>query len=80
MKVSSKAINKGQYKVTCRYGVEYNIKLIGSKGACARTVDMLSKCCCFVCHNHDCQSPHDEKIECSNECKFYFKSKPCENK
>ena len=68
-----------KYKVNCRYGNTYEVELKGTKGAIARTVDMLYNCCCFVCHNHSCKAPRDEKIDCHDECKFYWKLKPCEN-
>lgn len=64
--------------IKCRYGINYDVDLKGSKGAIARTANMLEKCCCFVCHNHNCDKPYDEKIECHNECELYFKNKPCQ--
>ena len=69
-----------KYKVKCRYGIEYEISFLSQyeKGACVRTVNMLNQCCCFVCHNHSCKEPRDEKIDCHDECKYYWKSKPCE--
>lgn len=49
--------------VTCRYGVTYTYEANGSKGARARLHDLLSRCCCFVCHNHNCTEPRDERLE-----------------
>lgn len=58
-------------KITCRHGVQYDVVLRGSRGAIARTTQMLSNCCCYVCHNHDCQTPIKGKQECKNECELY---------
>lgn len=58
-------------KITCRHGVQYDVVLKGTRGAIARTTQMLSNCCCYVCHNHDCQSPMKGKQECKNECELY---------
>lgn len=72
---------KVNFEVTCRYGVTYSVELHGSEGAKWRTVDMLKKCCCFVCHNHDCKEPQDERIPCNFECKIYGAKTPwCEKK
>lgn len=62
---------KVNFDMTCRYGITYNVELHGSEGAKWRTIDMLGKCCCFVCHNHDCKEPRDERIPCSMWCQIY---------
>ena len=71
-----------KYKVTCRYGIEYEVEYSSryTNGECMRGVNMLKECCCFVCHNHDCKEPRDEKIDCKDECRLFFKNKPCETK
>ena len=69
---------KVKFPITCRYGIQYEVELHGSQGAKARTVDMLNKCCCFVCHNHDCKEPRDEKIpNCGHVCSFYTDKPYC---
>lgn len=64
-------------KVTCRYGIEYSVEIKGTRGVAWRTIDMLSKCCCFVCYNHDCKEPKDEIIPCHNECLLFSKRTFC---
>ena len=68
--------------VKCRYGVEYELTANGSPGACKRLFDLMTHCCCFVCHNHDCKEPRDEKIDnCNNICDLFgFAKLPCEEK
>ncbi len=62
--------------VKCRYGVEYKLTANGSSGACKRLFDLMTHCCCFVCHNHDCKEPRDEKIEnCGNVCELFNSKK-----
>ena len=67
-------------KVTCRYGIEYSVTLKGSYGAIYRTKDLLSRCCCWVCHNHDCKTPRNEKIDgCQESCELWgMRPHPCE--
>ncbi len=65
--------------VTCRYGISYDITFEGSKGAILRSCDLMSKCCCWVCHNHDCKNPRNEKLDnCKDVCEIWFKKHPCE--
>ena len=69
--------------VKCRYGVEYELTANGSHGACKRLFDLMTHCCCFVCHNHDCKEPRDEKIEnCDKDCELFNSEKApfCERK
>ena len=69
---------KTKFDVTCIYGVNYVVEMHGSEGAKQRTLDMLKKCCCFVCHNHDCKEPRDERIAtCKNECLMWTKTPYC---
>ncbi len=69
-----------KYSVTCRYGVNYKIELKGNKATIGRTIDMLSKCCCFVCFNHNCKHPKDEKIDgCKNICELFTDTPYCES-
>ena len=59
-------------KVKCRHGVEYSLLAIGTKGEVYRL-------CCYVCHNHHCETPIEGKQECRNECELYGK-RFCEKK
>lgn len=71
--------------VTCRYGITYTYNVTsGSKGARARLNELLSNCCCFVCHNHDCAEPRDERLDICDtmephllKCSIYTKSPYC---
>lgn len=69
-------------QVTCRYGVEYEVTgLKGSEGEIARLVGMLGRCCCWVCHNRECKTPRNERIEgCGQWCQLYTKQPYCERK
>ena len=61
-------------EVTCRYGVTYPATFTGSPGAVARTFDLMTRCCCWVCHNHDCKPPitRNEKLDnCGEVCKIF---------
>ena len=60
-------------KVKCRHGVEYSLLAIGTKGEVYRLKQMLSDCCCYVCHNRHCETPKEGKQECRNECELYGK-------
>ena len=65
---------KQRKKVTCRYGVTYKATFSGSSGAVARTFDLMTRCCCWVCHNHDCKPPitRNEILEdCGEVCKIF---------
>lgn len=65
-------------EITCRNGIKYETKLKGSKGEILRTVDMLSKCCCWVCFNHNCNCP--DKIipqNCNNYCELFTDNHYC---
>ena len=66
-------------EVTCRYGVSYKVTFSGSTGAVARSFELMTKCCCWVCHNHDCKEPRNEEVDdCYNVCTFWFKDvAPC---
>lgn len=67
------------YKVTCRYGIPYSVKLSGTNGEIARTIHMLENCCCWVCHNRDCDCPKNEKINnCGNTCELWTENHYCE--
>lgn len=54
-------------KVVCRYGVEYSLLARGTKGEVHRLKEILSNCCCYVCHNRGCETPIEGKQECRNE-------------
>ena len=66
-------------KVVCRHGVKYSLLAIGTQGEVYRLKQMLSDCCCYVCHNHHCEIPIEGKQECRNECQLYGK-RFCEKK
>lgn len=66
-------------KVTCRYGITYEVEFEGSIGAIERSFDSLTRCCCWVCHNHDCKEPRNEIIEnCGHICELWIKKHYCE--
>lgn len=66
-------------KVTCRYGVKYEVKARGTTGACLRLFELMTRCCCWVCHNKDCKNPRNEVIEdCNKNCKFWTHTPYCE--
>ena len=65
-------------KVICRHGVEYSLLARGAQGEVRRLKEMLSNCCCYVCHNRGCETPIEGKQECRNECELYGK-RFCEN-
>lgn len=60
-------------KVKCRHGVEYKLLAMGSDAECRRLQQMLSDCCCYVCHNRGCEIPIEGKQPCKNECELYGK-------
>lgn len=65
--------------VTCRYGITYDVEFIGSKGEISRACDLMTRCCCWICHNHDCQEPQNDIIEnCGSVCEIWFKKHCCE--
>ena len=66
-------------KVVCRHGVEYYLLAKGTEGEVHRLKEILSNCCCYVCHNRDCEIPIEGKQECKNECELYGKQF-CKNK
>lgn len=69
---------KKKQPITCRYGVTYNTTLEGNKGEIERTTTMLSKSCCWVCFNHNCDEPHDEPIpDCGQVCAIWTKTPYC---
>lgn len=66
------------HHITCRYGVAYFCQLEGTKAAKARTVQMLQRCCCWVCHNRDCKEPRNEKLQgCGRSCSLYTREPYC---
>ena len=65
--------------VKCRHGVEYSLLARGTQGEVRRLKEMLSNCCCYVCHNRGCETPIEGKQECRNECELYGK-RFCEKK
>ena len=59
-------------EVTCRYGVTYKATFLGSKGEVERSFDNLTRCCCWMCRNHDCTKPENQIIpECGDICRVY---------
>ena len=65
-------------EVTCRYGITYEVEGVGTEGAILRLFDMLSKCCCWVCHNRGCKEPRNEIIpDCGEVCQIYTKIPYC---
>lgn len=65
--------------VTCRYGISYEIEFEGTKAAILRSFDLMTRCCCWVCHNHKCKKPYNEIIEnCGNVCEIWTKKHYCE--
>lgn len=66
-------------KVTCRYGVEYTVDPKGTEGEIERFCDLMSRCCCWVCHNRECKQPRNEVIkDCQNVCDLFTKTPYCE--
>ena len=67
--------------VTCRYGVTYTVTFKGSAGEIARSFDLMSNCCCWVCHNRECTEPRDEILpECGRICEIWTKVPYCQGK
>jgi len=65
--------------ITCRYGISYEVEFKGSIGAIERSFDSLTRCCCWVCHNHDCKEPRNEILEnCGHICELWTKKHYCE--
>ncbi len=60
-------------KVVCRHGVEYSLLARGTQGEVYRLKQMLSNCCCYVCHNRGCETPIEGKQECKHECDLFGK-------
>ena len=64
---------------TCRYGVTYTTEWKGSYGAIWRGWDLMRRCCCWVCHNHNCKEPRNEIIKnCGHICEIWAKKHYCE--
>ena len=64
--------------VTCRYGITYDVEFMGTKASIARSCDLMTKCCCWICHNHDCQEPRNEIIEnCGLVCELWTNKPYC---
>ena len=62
-------------EVTCRYGVTYKATFSGSPGAVARTFDLMTRCCCWVCHNITCRPPiarNEILDDCEEVCKIFL--------
>lgn len=70
---------KKSKEVTCRYGVTYKLDAIGpTEGSIIRLFDLMTYCCCWVCHNRDCKYPKNEIVsDCNNVCKIYTKIPYC---
>ena len=65
-----------KHRVKCRYGVEYELEAASRGGPVRRLLDLLTSCCCFVCHNRGGTEPRDEKIEnCGNVCELFNSEK-----
>ena len=60
-------------KVVCRHGVEYSLLARATQAEVNRLKEMLSKCCCYVCHNRGCETPIEGKQDCNHECDLYGK-------
>lgn len=66
---------------TCRYGITYTTKWNGYYGTIWRSWNLMRRCCCWVCHNHDCKEPRNEIIKnCGNSCELWSKIHYCEKK
>lgn len=66
-------------KVTCRYGVEYEVEFTGTRGAVQRSVNLMGRCCCWVCHNKACDQPRNEALkDCGNVCEMWTKKHYCD--
>lgn len=64
---------------TCRYGITWIGDWTGSFGELWRAWDLMRRCCCWVCHNHDCKEPRNEIIKnCGNSCELWSKIHYCE--
>lgn len=69
---------KRTQEVTCRYGVTYMATFDGTKGAVARSFDLMTRCCCWMCTNLECAEPRNEKLEnCGNVCELLTKHPYC---
>ena len=64
-------------KVVCRHGVEYSLLARGNQAEANRLKQMLSDCCCYVCHNHHCETPIEGKQPCHEECTLFVKDPYC---
>lgn len=68
-------------EVTCRYGVTYLVMFRGTKEEIAHNFDLMTKCCCWVCHNHECTEPRNEVFsECGKVCELWTKTPYCHDK
>jgi hypothetical protein len=68
-------------EVTCRYGVTYPVTFKGSKAEIARSFDLMTRCCCWVCHNQGCETPHNEVLpDCQKVCEIWTKVPYCHDK
>ena len=66
-------------KVKCRYGVEYDVEFKGTRGAIQRTVDLMTRCCCWVCHNRQCNQPRNEVLkDCGQVCEIWTRRHYCD--
>ena len=68
-------------EVTCRYGVTYSVMFRGTKEEITHSFDLMTKCCCWVCHNHECIEPRNEVFpECGKVCELRTKIPYCHDK
>ena len=68
-------------EITCKYGVTYTHTFSGGKPAVDRCFDLMTRCCCWVCHNHDCTMPRNEILpDCGEVCKMYTRFPYCKAK
>ena len=45
----------------------------GTQAEANRLKEVLSNCCCYVCHNRGCETPIEGKQDCKHECDLYGK-------
>ena len=60
-------------KVICRHGVEYSLLARGIQAEANRLKEMLSNCCCYVCHNLHCETP----LEWNKKKQRFYEKYPC---
>ena len=68
-------------EITCRYGVKYTYTFSGGEPAVNRCFDLMTHCCCWVCHNRECTIPRNEILpDCGEVCKMYTRFPYCKAK